>query len=93
MNIDPRNNAGYIYSNHLSPNSKAQNANSQQPRAAVSGDSEKIQLSALDKLRSEPEIRPEVVAKGKELLDDPNFPSQEMVNKIAKLITPFADGE
>ncbi len=54
---------------------------------------EKVELSKLDALKSEPEIRPEVVAKGKELLNDPNYPSKEIVDSIAKLIVPFDDEE
>ncbi len=54
---------------------------------------EKVELSKLDALRSQPEIRPEVVAKGKELLNDPNYPSKEIVDSIAKLIVPFDDEE
>lgn len=52
---------------------------------------EKVELSKLDALRSAPEVRPEVVARGKELLDDPNYPSKEIVDSIAKLIVPFDD--
>lgn len=52
---------------------------------------EKVELSKLDALRSTPEIRPEVVARGKELLKDPNYPSKEIVDSIAKLIVPFDD--
>lgn len=52
---------------------------------------EKVELSKLDALRNEPEIRPEVVARGKELLNDPNYPSKEIVDSIAKLIVPFDD--
>jgi len=52
---------------------------------------EKVELSKLDALRSTPEIRPEVVARGKELLNDPNYPSKEIVDSIAKLIVPFDD--
>ncbi len=54
---------------------------------------EKVELSKLDALRSAPEIRPEVVARGKELLNDPNYPSKEIVDSIAKLIVPLDDEE
>lgn len=54
---------------------------------------DKVDLGKLDALREQPEIRPEVVAKGKELLNDPNYPSQEIVESIAKLIVPFDDEE
>lgn len=54
---------------------------------------EKVELPKLDALRGTPEIRPEVVARGKELLNDPNYPSKEIVDSIAKLIVPFDDEE
>ncbi|MBC2605779.1 hypothetical protein [Pelagicoccus albus] len=92
MNIDPQNNANNIYAQNLGKTAQTGSAK----QAAESGatpatESDMLQLNALDALRSEPEIRPDVVAKGKELLNDPNFPSQEMVNEMAKLIVPFAD--
>ena len=94
MNIDPQSNVNHVYAQNLAKQNQAgqaqQNADSKGPSQAA-GDT--LELKALERLRAEPEIRPEVVAKGKELLNDPNFPSQEMVNKIAKLITPFADDE
>ena len=60
----------------------------QDPKGSVE---DKVDLGKLDALREQPEIRPEVVAKGKELLDNPNYPSQEIVESIAKLIVPFED--
>lgn len=93
MNIDPQNNASNIYAQNRGK--PAQNSASQaaagQANASAAGD--KLQLSALDALRQSPEVRPEVVAKGKELLNDPNFPSKEMIDDLAKLIVPFADDE
>jgi hypothetical protein len=59
--------------------------------AEVKPSGEKLDLSKLDALRNQPEIRPEVVARGKELLNDPNYPSKEIVDSIAKLIVPFDD--
>lgn len=94
MNINPQNNASHIYSQNL--NKAGQNVPAKpaaEQSAAAASSSDKLQLNALDKLRSEPEVRPEVVAKGKELLNDPNFPSKEMMTEMAKLIVPFADDE
>lgn len=94
MNIDPRNNASHIYAQNLSKQNEAgqakQAAEAKGP-AAPAGD--KLELNALDRLRAQPEVRPEVVAKGKELLNDPDFPSQDMIKEMAKLIVPFADEE
>jgi len=92
MNIDPNSIANQYYTNNLAnrgkvtPPAKPESTEATTPAASSS-------LSALDKLRATPEIRPDVVAKGKELLNDPNFPSKEMTNEIAKLIVPFADDE
>lgn len=36
-----------------------------------------------------PEIRPEVVARGKALLADSNYPGPQITEKIAALIVPF----
>jgi len=94
MNIDPQNNASHLYAQNLGKagqNVPAKPAAEQ--KAPVADSADKLQLNALDTLRSEPEVRPEVVAKGKELLNDPNFPSKEMMNEIAKLIVPYADDE
>lgn len=95
MNIDPRNNASHLYAQQMA---KGQNAGQATPAAPASPASpvaagDKLELNALEALRSEPEIRPEVVAKGRELLNDPNFPSKEIMHEIAKLIVPFADEE
>ncbi len=94
MNIDPQNNASHIYSQHAAKKNPAAAA---KPEAGATGaaaqNGDTVKLGALDKLRSQPEIRPEMVAKGKELLNDPNYPSQDIVEKMAKLIVPFADDE
>lgn len=36
-----------------------------------------------------PEIRPEVVERGRQLLADPSYPGAEITHKIASLIVPF----
>jgi hypothetical protein len=94
MNINNNNNASHLYTQNLT---NRQNANPGQSTATskpgLGVSSEKVEFSKLDALRNEPEIRPEVVARGKELLNDPNFPSKEIVDSIAKLIVPFADDE
>ena len=90
MNIDPLNNSDYIYSLR----GKTQgNGHRQQQEAAVSQDQLSVNTSskirqALDQI---PEIRPEVVERGRQLAADPNYPSQEVVRKIAQLITPFSE--
>ncbi len=95
MNINPQNNVGHIYAQNLAKSGQNVPAkpSAESATTAPSPVGDKLQLSALDSLRSQPEVRPEMVAKGKELLNDPNFPSKEMMQDIAKLIVPFADEE
>jgi hypothetical protein len=40
-----------------------------------------------------PEVRPEMIERGKALLADPNYPSRQICEKIAGLVTPFGSGE
>ncbi|OUW16694.1 MAG: hypothetical protein CBD18_06370 [Opitutales bacterium TMED158] len=94
MNVNNNNNASHLYTQNLA------NRQSSKPTPSVESSSlgstagsEKVDLSGLEALRSAPEVRPEVVAKGKELLNDPNYPSKEIMDSIAKLIVPFADDE
>ena len=95
MNIENNQPATNLYAQNLAnrtnANAAKESGNGVKPQATPIG--EKVEISKLDGLRNQPEIRPEVVAKGKELLNDPNYPSKEMVNAIAKLIVPFADDE
>lgn len=90
MNIDPRNTTNPVYTKNSVSNQTPAEASAKETAKTPQG-ADTVELSALDKLRSEPEVRPEVVAKGKELLNDPNWPSQEIVDSIAKLITPYDD--
>ena len=96
MNINNHPQANDVYNRNLS--SQTDKKASQPPIEPKAQDSngtieDKVDLGKLDALREQPEIRPEVVAKGKELLNDPNYPSQEIVESIAKLIVPFDDEE
>ncbi len=94
MNINNNQNANHLYTQNLANRQSAKAAQAPDVSKLGAGASgEKVDLIKLDALRAEPEIRPEVVARGKELLNDPNFPSQEIVDSIAKLIVPFADDE
>lgn len=95
MNIDPKNTTSHVYAQNVAKQNQtaAAKGSEQAAESKLATGADKLELGALDALRSQPEIRPEVVAKGKELLKDPNWPSQEMINDIAKLIVPFADEE
>lgn len=92
MNINNNTNPTHLYTQNLANRQNAKTADAA-AKPGLGASSEKVEFSKLDALRKEPEIRPEMVAKGKELLNDPNFPSKEIVDSIAKLIVPFADGE
>lgn len=43
------------------------------------------------KLASEPEIRPEMVARGRELAADPNYPSSDIISSLASKILQAPD--
>jgi len=96
MNINNHPQANDVYTRNLANQSDKKAAQSPieaKPQDLNGTVEDKIDLGKLDALREQPEIRPEVVAKGKELLNDPNYPSQEIVESIAKLIVPFDDEE
>ena len=95
MNINNNSNPTHLYTQNLAnrQNAKTADAAAAESKPALGASAEKVEFSKLDALRKDPEIRPEMVAKGKELLNDPNVPSKEIVDSIAKLIVPFADDE
>jgi len=95
MNINNNSNPTHLYTQNLAnrQNAKTADAAAADSKPGLGASGEKVEFSKLDALRKDPEIRPEMVAKGKELLNDPNFPSKEIVDSIAKLIVPFADDE
>ena len=95
MNINNNSNPTHLYTQNLAnrQNAKTADAAAAESKPALGASAEKVEFSKLDAVRKDPEIRPEMVAKGKELLNDPNFPSKEIVDSIAKLIVPFADDE
>ena len=42
-------------------------------------------------LQAQPEIRPEVVARGKELAADPNYPSTDILRKVGEALLKSPD--
>lgn len=42
-------------------------------------------------LASSPEIRPEVVARGRELAADPTYPPRQIIEQLAKMFTAASD--
>jgi hypothetical protein len=90
MNIDPLNNSGYVNRSQINARGqKGQNS----PVSPEDNDRLSAQLSSKVRatLAEMPEVRPEVVARGRELLADPSYPSAEIVRKIASLITPLPE--
>ncbi len=76
MNINNHPQASDLYTQKINPRDAAKPSKPiEASKAEPESVGEKVELSKLDALRNEPEIRPEVVAKGKELLNDPNYPS------------------
>ena len=92
MNIDPLKTSNQAYTLQ----SLGQTSNgSGQPAPAAQDDSDKLSAEMTEKVRARlaamPEIRPEVVERGRQLLADSNYPSPEIINSIAGLITPFSE--
>ncbi len=44
-----------------------------------------------DALSNTPEVRPEVVARGKQLVTDPSYPPLEIINRLAQMIAQSND--
>lgn len=90
MNIDP-----LSHSNYIPQQSRNASFNEQPAGDAAHGGSDQLsaELSASvrDTLATLPEIRPEMVAYGRQLLSDPNYPGPDIVQKIASLITPLSE--
>lgn len=88
MNIDPLSTGG------VPLNGAHRSANRNEETHFLPGDrrdSLSVERSmAIDNAISRiPEIRPEMVARGKALLADPNYPGPQISEKIAALIVPF----
>jgi hypothetical protein len=90
MNIDPLSNS------NINPFARRHTSFREQPGDAGSGAEGEIfsaerSASVRDTLAALPEIRPEVVARGRQLLADANYPGPDIVSKIASLITPLPE--
>lgn len=90
MNIDPLSNS------NINPSQRRLNSfNEHTGETAARGGFDQLSTglssSVRDRLAALPEIRPEVVDRGRQLLLDPNYPSQAIVEKIASLITPLSE--
>ncbi len=94
MNIDPlKTSSNQAYTLQ----SLGQNQNAAQPAPVAQDDSDKLSAEMTDKVRASlaamPDIRPEMVERGRQLLANPNYPSPEIINSIAGMITPFSAEE
>ena len=88
MNIDPLNSSGGpVNGAHGSTHRNAETPIQFEAREDSISIERSMRIeSAMDQI---PEIRPEVVERGRQLLADPNYPSPEITRKIASLIVPF----
>lgn len=88
MNINPLSNGGLP----VNGNNHTANRNIETHfQSGVRSDSLSLDRSAAieNAMSRIPEIRPEVVERGRQLLADPNYPGKEVVSSIASLIVPF----
>jgi hypothetical protein len=89
MNVNPLGSSDFLQS----VNGRRPTNGHEQAQSSIAGDqlstgsSARIR-SALDSI---PEIRPEMVERGRQLLADANYPSQDVVRRIAELITPLPE--
>ncbi|MEZ5277735.1 MAG: hypothetical protein R3F07_15245 [Opitutaceae bacterium] len=88
MNIDPLNNSG-IPINGMRHAARRQGDPGVRPGGRR--DSLSVDRSVLigNAMAAIPEVRPEVVERGRQLLADPNYPGPDITRKIAALIVPF----
>jgi hypothetical protein len=92
MNIDPLSTSNQLYRAQI-----GNRENEQQPPPVQKrqDDYDRLSTELSSKVRASlkamPEIRPEVVERGRQLLADPGYPSQDIVRKIAGLITPLPE--
>jgi hypothetical protein len=90
MNIDPLNNSNFV------PPARLNGQNQSRSGDASSGGGfdrllAQLSTSVRDTLASLPEVRPEVVDRGRQLAADPSYPGQDIIQKIASLITPLPE--
>ena len=90
MNIDPLSSSGFV------PNTSRSGQNGERVTdSSTREDTERLSAELSSNVRESlallPEIRPEVVERGRQLLADPSYPNQEVVAKIASLITPLPE--
>ncbi len=90
MNINPLDSSAHLHSLGHRPHANGARHDAFVPPAGdrFSADDSAAIRSALDAI---PEIRPEVVERGRRLLADPNYPSAKVVDAIARLITPLPE--
>jgi hypothetical protein len=91
MNIDPLSTSGELYRAHLS----ARENEPQPAQSRTQEDYDRLSTESSNKVRAAlaamPEVRPEMVERGRALLADPNYPSPQIMRQIASLITPLPE--
>ena len=88
MNIDPLSNS------NINPSLRRHSSFREQAGEAASGASgDQLSTgrsaSVRDALAALPEVRSEVVVRGRQLAADSSYPGQEIIRRIAALITPL----
>lgn len=88
MNIDPLQNSG-LPLNGTHSSTQRQGEATFQPGGRPDSLSVERSIAIGNAMAAIPEIRPEVVERGRQLLADPDYPGPEITRRIAALIVPF----
>lgn len=90
MNIDPLSNPEFVRQSLVNGQKNGQPGNS-----PVDNGADQLATSLSSRVRETlaliPEVRPEVVERGRQLLADPNYPSFEIATEIARQIAPLSE--
>lgn len=90
MNIDPLGNSGFIPPSRRH-GSFGQRSDDIPADKGFDQLSTELSRSVRQTLATLPEMRPEVVSRGRELAADPSYPGQDIIARIASLITPLSE--
>ena len=96
MNIDPLDISNQLYRTQVNGRQNHNgHARPEVQEANGGGGSDRVATDLSSKVRARlaeiPEVRPEVVERGRKLLADPNYPTPDIMREIASLITPLPE--
>ncbi len=81
--------------NILRPETIAARPPQNRPTAQVPAETDTIRASSQENLkealRAQPEVRPELVERGKQLLADGNYPPREIIRRLSEMLMKSAD--